>query len=78
MLTVNDAVTFNSTALVSGNGQLTIAGLGSLTLTDMNNTFSGGLVLNAGGLGATGTLIVASSTGTTLGALTSGALELAP
>ncbi len=75
-LTVNDSVIFNG--IVSGTGQLTVAGLGSLTLANSGNTFSGGTVLNAGSLGATGTLIVNNSNGTTAGSLSSGSLGTGP
>ena len=53
---------------ISGSGQLTVTGLGSLTLSNSGNTYSGGTVLNAGNVATTfGTLTIGSSSNFALG-----------
>ena len=54
---------------ISGTGQLTVTGLGSLTLS-ANSTFSGGTVLNAGVFASLGTLALGNSSALGSGPLT--------
>ncbi|HEX3149406.1 MAG TPA: autotransporter-associated beta strand repeat-containing protein, partial [Gemmataceae bacterium] len=80
-LTVNNSTTFNGILAESGGAQiLTAAGVGTLTLNNAANVYSGGTTLSSNTGGApTETLVVGSATALGGGALTltSGTLQVA-